>query len=163
MNGNSQSASRLRIFLGVAGIVAVILLGAKMRSQSQTNTRASLESIDALIKRQVEAWNHGDLDGYLDAALENEAFRFYAGKEVIQGKSAALAWFRERFPSRPDKGELTLSESSIELLGLESACVAGVWQVTITDKPNRSGVFTLILKKQRDDWRIAYFHISFAE
>jgi ketosteroid isomerase-like protein len=151
---------RLRILLGVFGVVAVILISTKLRGRASENNKESLLAIDALVRDQVEAWNGGDVDGYLAAAVEGDDFRLYAGKDLLKGKAAGQEWFRKRFQANGTPGELTLADVSIELLGPDSACVAGRWHRETADTHDRDGVFTLILKKQRAGWRIAYEHFS---
>ncbi len=154
---------RLRIMLGVLGVVAVVLISTKMRGRAGENNKEALLAIDAVVREQVEAWNRGDLDGYLASALDGEDFRLYAGKDLLKGKAAGQEWLRQRFQGNGSPGELTLADTSIELLGPDSACVAGRWHRDTADSNDRDGVFTLILKKQRAGWRIAYEHFSFGK
>jgi beta-aspartyl-peptidase (threonine type) len=56
-------------------------------------------------------------------------------------------------------GKLTFSELQIEVLGSDSAFVRGRWQV-ITSKETLGGLFTLVLKKLPEGWRIVHDHTS---
>ncbi len=56
-------------------------------------------------------------------------------------------------------GKLTFSELEIDVLGPKTAWVRGRWQVVL-DKEKPNGLFTLIVKKFPEGWRIVHDHTS---
>ena len=56
-------------------------------------------------------------------------------------------------------GKLTFSDLKIELLGPDAAFVRGHWQVVL-GKETPGGLFTLVMKKLPEGWRIVHDHTS---
>ena len=61
-------------------------------------------------------------------------------------------------------GQLAFSDLNIELLGPDSALVRGRWNLQIekagAEKEDLGGLFTLILRKKPEGWRIVHDHTS---
>jgi uncharacterized protein (TIGR02246 family) len=161
VNGVRPNSSRLRVMLGVAGICLVIFVAMKLRGLTKASNAAAFEAIDQVIKERVEAWNRGDRDGFLACVQDSDDISLYAGKLRFKGRDAVLEWCRMHYSGNANAlGTLSLSDVSMELLGAESACVHGSWQVKVSEHNSQDGLFSLIFKKQHDGWRIIHCHIS---
>ena len=59
-----------------------------------------------------------------------------------------------------EMGRLRFSGLRVEVLGPDAAFVRGHWQLTMKDGSKRRGLFTVVLKKLGQDWRIIHDHSS---
>jgi ketosteroid isomerase-like protein len=118
------------------------------------------EAIRGVLDAQVVAWNKGDLDGFMKGYWESEKLTFFSGSERTSGWKATLERYQKKYKSEgKEMGKLTFSELEIDVLGTESAVVRGRWQLVLSkDKPG--GLFTLIVKKLPEGWRIVHDHTS---
>jgi ketosteroid isomerase-like protein len=57
-------------------------------------------------------------------------------------------------------GELAFTNIRVETLGSHHAFAIGGWQLTLKDGTKRNGLFTLVLKKFPEGWRIIHDHSS---
>jgi ketosteroid isomerase-like protein len=60
-------------------------------------------------------------------------------------------------------GRLTFSDLDVELLGPDSAFVRGHWKVEWSGKDPAGGLFTLVMMKKPEGWRIVHDHTSAPE
>lgn len=57
-------------------------------------------------------------------------------------------------------GKLAFTELHITVLGSDSAFVRGGWQLTTASGKNPGGLFTLVVRKFPEGWRIVHDHTS---
>jgi beta-aspartyl-peptidase (threonine type) len=117
-------------------------------------------AIQKVIDDQAAAWNLGDLEGFMTGYWKSDDLSFFSGKDHTQGWKATLERYRKRYQAEgKEMGKVVFTEVQIEPLGADSAFVRGRWQV-ITKKETLQGLFTLIVKKTADGWRIVHDHTS---
>ena len=118
------------------------------------------KAIRAVLDGQVIAWNKGDLEGFVAGYWKSPDLTFYSGKTKMRGWQATLDRYRKRYQADGRAmGKLAFSELEIELLGKGHALVRGRWQLTLKTE-NPGGLFTLVLKKLPEGWRIVHDHTS---
>jgi ketosteroid isomerase-like protein len=123
-------------------------------------TAAAKKAVRQVLDDQVKAWNKGDLEGFMKGYWKSPRLTFFSGKDRTQGWQATIERYRKRYQTEGRKmGKLTFSELEIEALGPSQAWARGRWKV-VRDKETLSGLFTLILKKFPDGWRIVHDHTS---
>ena len=85
---------------------------------------------------------------------------FTSGNNKTKGWDATLERYKKRYQGEgKEMGKLTFSDVSVQMLGRDSAYVRGRWElVRSKDKPK--GLFTLIVRKFPDGWRIVHDHTS---
>jgi beta-aspartyl-peptidase (threonine type) len=126
--------------------------------------RADLEKeIKHLLLTQVDAWNKGNLDGFMEGYWHSPELTFFSGGTVTQGWEPTLLRYRERYKSEgKEMGKLDFQELTVDLLSLNAGVVRGKWQLTMSDGKQPHGLFTLILKRMPAGWRIVHDHTSSA-
>lgn len=158
----------------VRGIACVLLLlGAALAAQTAATSaiKSSAPSaapeigaeaaIRAGLAAQVAAWNHGDLKGYMQGYWHSPELTFFAGNKESKGWDAALQRYRAAYQGKDkEMGRLEFSSLRVQLLSPEAAFVRGGWQLTMKDGSQRSGLFTIVLKKLSEGWRIIHDHSS---
>jgi beta-aspartyl-peptidase (threonine type) len=112
----------------------------------------------SLLDAQVAAWNKKDLDGFMAGYWKSPALTFFGGKEVTKGWQATLDRYRKKYQSEgKEMGTLSFSDLEIQIFG-EAATATGRWHLTFSDGKTAEGLFTLILKKLPEGWRIVHDH-----
>lgn len=119
------------------------------------------EGIKHVLVSQVEAWNHGNLPGYMNGYWRSPELVFFSGVSVTKGWEPTLERYQQRY-NGPGKemGKLEFSELHIDLLSRRAAVVTGQWELTMSDGKKPHGLFTLIFRKMPDGWKIVHDHTS---
>jgi beta-aspartyl-peptidase (threonine type) len=127
--------------------------------------RADLEQgIKHLLVSQVEAWNHGKLEGFMQGYWHSPDLTFFSGATETRGWEPTLARYRQRYQAEgKEMGKLEFQDLKIDLLSRRSAVVTGKWQLTMSDGKQPHGLFTLIFKRLPAGWKIIHDHTSAAE
>ncbi|WP_211254869.1 YybH family protein [Nevskia soli] len=121
-----------------------------------------MTSIRTVLAEQAAAWNRGDIDGFMQGYWNSEQLRFASGDSVTYGWAAANQRYHAHYPDRAAMGTLEFSGLDVELLAPDAAVVFGHWALQREhDRPH--GLFTLVLRKTADGWRISRDHTSAAD
>lgn len=120
-------------------------------------------AVRALLDRQVEAWNRGDLDGFLETYWNSPQLVFQSGGDRTRGFDATRDRYTKRYKSEGQAmGTLTFSEIEIESLAADAVLVLGRWQLALPNGTKPRGLFTLIVRRLPEGWRITDDHTSSA-
>lgn len=148
------------VFVAVALVVLLALVLVFRRSEP-TFTEADRRAVHAVLTEQDAAWNRGDLDAFMTGYWKSPEMTFYSGGEVRHGWDEALARYRQRYQGEgKEMGKLTFSDLTIEGAGSEHAWVRGRWHVAFSDGKSASGLFTLVMRRFPEGWRIVHDHTS---
>lgn len=128
-------------------------------TSSSVDDDASRAAVAAVLHRQEDAWNHGDLDAFMEHYWQSDALTFSSGGKTTRGFSETLQRYRDKYPSKEAMGQLTLSDLEITPLGDSAALVLGRWAVERENEPV-SGNFSLVVRKFGDRWLIVHDHTS---
>jgi uncharacterized protein (TIGR02246 family) len=145
------------ITLGVILCASAIASFAAEPSASENTENA----IRAVIQSQQEAWNRGDIDGFMKGYWESAKTIFVSGDEVTRGWQPVRDRYKEKYSDREKMGTLTFSELEIMPLAVDAAVVLGRWELKRA-QDNPHGRFTLIFRKTAQGWRIVQDHTSAA-
>lgn len=136
----------------------VLAQSSAKRSQRESRTVAAVR---AVIDAQRDAWNRGDVEGYMDGYARSPNTVFVSGDSVTRGWQTVLDRYQKNYDSREKMGTLTFSDLEITTIGTRTAIVLGTWRLHRTsDEPH--GKFTLIFRKTKQGWRIVHDHTSSA-
>jgi ketosteroid isomerase-like protein len=121
---------------------------------------ADRAAITTLLDQQIAAWNRGDLMRYMDAYARTPALIFTSGGNIRRGWQDAFDHYQARYATDPRAmGTLVFRIDSIDPVGADGAVVLGHWDLTGSEHPGR-GVFTLVLERRPEGWRIIHDHTS---
>ncbi|MCP5063332.1 MAG: nuclear transport factor 2 family protein [Ignavibacteriae bacterium] len=116
-------------------------------------------SIKKVLSDQVNSWNNGNIDDYMQGYWKSDSLRFASGGNVTFGWESTLDRYKKGYPNKDKMGFLEFSNLDIKIISNESALVFGKWSlVREQDKPN--GLFTLLFNKIKDGWKIVHDHTS---
>ena len=134
------------------------------RGLSAADSAAVLSEVTATLRRQEAAWNEGNLRGFMDVYLRVRATTFLSGGSVRQGWQDAYYAYERAYPDRATMGTLAFSDLSVKPLTRETALAWGRWRLTreatAGGDATPGGLFTLLLERRGDDWRIVHDHTS---
>ncbi|MEL6870243.1 MAG: nuclear transport factor 2 family protein [Pseudomonadota bacterium] len=116
-------------------------------------------TIRAMLNQQVDAWNAGNIDGFMAHYWRDPDVRFASGGDVKRGWQRVLDQYRERYPDRSAMGVLTTREIDVTLLSPEEGYVFGRWIVTAKGE-DFCGLFTLVVRDINNQWVIVHDHTS---
>jgi beta-aspartyl-peptidase (threonine type) len=117
-------------------------------------------AIEAVFRAQQEAWNRGDVNGFMEHYWKSDDLTFSSGGKTTRGWQATLDRYRQRYPTREKMGRLTLSELEITPLGDTAAMALGRWKLDRANDEPIGGNFTLVLRKLDGRWLIVHDHTS---
>ena len=127
---------------------------------AQTEKQKTLirADITKVMTDQAEAWNKGDIDGFMQGYWKSENLVFVS-KEVTRGWQQTLDRYKKSYNTREKMGTLTFSDLEIDVFSRDAAKVLGSWQVKTTAGTS-GGKFTLIFKRFKDGWKVVHDHTS---
>jgi ketosteroid isomerase-like protein len=107
---------------------------------------------------QKKAWNEGNIEGFMAHYWKSKKMTYQTGDTRLQGWDALLARYKKEYP-KEKMGKLEFSDLIVHVLSEDSAYVLGKWKLK-AETWTKQGLFTTILKKMEDGWKIIHDHSS---
>jgi len=121
----------------------------------------SVSEIESILKTQQDAWNHGDIDAFMNGYAHSAFTVFVSEDEVTRGWETVRDRYRAKYSDRAKMGMLSFSDIEVSMLSPDAAVVLGRWKLKrASNEPH--GRFTLIFKRLPEGWRIVQDHTSAA-
>jgi ketosteroid isomerase-like protein len=117
------------------------------------------EQIKSVLIKQQDAWNRGDIEGYMQGYWKSDSLLFTSGGNIQRGWKATYEKYKKSYDTKAKMGKLDFSKLEINLLSEESVWIFGYWELK-REKDNPKGVFTLVLRKFKDGWKVIHDHTS---
>lgn len=129
---------------------------------SSSEKRRSIDAVRAVLEAQRDAWNRGDIGGYMDGYERSPDIVFISGDSITRGWQTVHDRYQKNYDSREKMGTLTFSDLETTVYSNNLAVMIGRWHLQRSnDAPH--GRFTLIFRKTRQGWRIVHDHTSSAD
>ena len=143
-------------------ILAAFLLAPPVPAPAQPQDAPdAAEAIVTVLRDAEAAWNAGDIPGYMASYWNSPELRFASGGTVTSGWQPTLERYLARYPDRETMGRLVFADLDVRLLGPDHALAFGSWRlVRAHDEPH--GLFSLVLRRFPEGWRIVHDHTSSA-
>jgi len=128
-------------------------------------TRAATHGVDdaaqirGVLTAQQEAWNRGDVDAFLDGYWHSDKTAFAGTQGIVRGWEGLRERYRKSYPGRREMGTLAFSELEVTPLCADAALALGHWHLDREAGPV-GGVFSLVLRRFPEGWRIIADHTS---
>lgn len=125
-------------------------------SNAQTKDEIAIRKVLSI---QNDAWNRGDIDGFMKGYWKNDSLVFIGKNGVTYGWQNTLNNYKKGYPDTATMGKLTFTLISVKRLSEKYYRVIGKWFLkrTIGDV---GGHFTLLLEKIKGEWVIIEDHTS---
>jgi ketosteroid isomerase-like protein len=148
---------RKLLCLGI--LLGLITATASMNGQTPKKDSKAEAAIRAVLDAQRDAWNRGDVEGYMDGYSRTDVV-FISGDNVTRGWQMVTDRYKRSYNSPEKMGTLTFSDLEITILCNDAAVVVGKWHLKRAgDEPH--GRFSLIFRKTKG-WKIVLDHTSSA-
>ena len=142
-------------------LLCLLALGPGCRTTPPAARTAEAE-VRAVLEQQARDWNAGSIERFMQGYARRDDIRFASGGEVMRGWQGVFDRYVKKYGDRAAMGRLTFSDLEITVLSADSAVALGRWRLQReNDEP--SGLFTLVLRRLPDGWRIVHDHTSTAE
>src|SRR5229473_696421 len=106
---------------------AMLLLGSAMVVHTQTPAKPkeakTIAAIRAVLDAQRDAWNRGDIEGYMDGYERSEQTVFVSGDNLTRGWQTVLDRYKKAYDSREKMGTLTFSDLEFMWLSKDAEVV----------------------------------------
>lgn len=113
-----------------------------------------------VLTAQQDAWNRGDLDGYMAGYAHTPDLVFTSGGKIRRGWDETYAKYKAKYGAdRSTMGHLAFEILGVQQLGDGGAIVLGRWTLTDTPKAG-AGVFSVALEHRPEGWRVVHDHTS---
>lgn len=106
-----------------------------------------------VLNMQSDAWNNYDLDGFMSGYLNSEELTFFGFTGIAQGWQSTKKRFETSYPTKEDFGQLRFELKQISPIEENSYYLMGEYHLTRPIE-NANGIFTIIMKKINDDWKV---------
>ena len=134
-------------------LLVAVLLATAPPDPPPAAPQAEIEkAIAAVIDRQVQAWNRGDVEAFVSVYAEDAVFVSPTG--LTRGRQAVLDRYRKRYPDKAAMGTLALEIVETRVAATGAASVVARWSLAYPDKPAASGLTLLVLHRSGDRWLI---------
>ncbi len=122
---------------------------------------SELSAVRTVIEAQADAWNRGDVAGYMDGYAKDDSTTFISGDRITKGWQPVLERYKASYNTREKMGTLAFSELEFTPLCGDYVKATGRWQLT-TSTGTPHGRFTLLFRRTSAGWRIVHDHTSSA-
>jgi ketosteroid isomerase-like protein len=122
---------------------------------------AARNGTKGILAQQEEAWNKGDLDGFMAHYRMSDETTMYSGGNVRQGWTTIMDNYRKHYQGDGKAmGELAFTDVQVEPLSADCCLARGKWAAKMPDGKTPHGLFTLLVKKTPEGWKIVHDHTS---
>lgn len=136
----------------------IVLIGlaapASLKAQS-----ADEKAIRAMLAKQNEAWNRGDLEGFMKGYWNSDSLMFVGKNGVTYGYKNTLENYKKGYGNADQMGKLTFTFIRFTKTSPDYYFVVGKWELARKDG-DLSGHFSLLIKKINKEWVIVADHSS---
>jgi len=138
----------------------IVLLSYLLLASVYGSAQKSEENkIRLLLTTQTEAWNRGDIEGFMQTYWKSDSLMFIGKSGVTKGWQATLENYKKGYPDTAAMGKLSFDIITVKNLSPEYFFVVGKWMLkrSIGDL---SGHYNLLLRKIKSRWVIVADHSS---
>ncbi len=143
-------------------IIIIIFITPFFCFAQSSDSSKQVQGIMATLNSQVTAWNNGDIDGFMNGYWKSDSLIFTSGGNIQRGWKTTLEKYKKSYDTKAKMGTLKFSQLEFTILSKSSAWVLGHWELT-REKDHPEGVFTLIVRKFADGWKVVHDHTSVIE
>jgi len=142
--------------------VLLLMLLSPLALAADTAATAAARNV---LAAQKEAWNRGDIDGFMQGYAHSDAIRFAGGDRFNYGWQATLDSYRKGYPDAAAMGKLDFDLVEVRELSADVVYVFGKWRLTRANEAadkSPHGLFTLIVERANGVWAVTRDHTSAA-
>lgn len=119
----------------------------------------ALQQIKAMLQRQTELWNEGDIEAFMQDYWKSDKLVFLSANGPVYGWQATLDRYLRAYPDRAAMGQLRFDLLNVDKRSRKVVTVIGQFHLQRTIG-NLSGYFLLVCQKIKGKWKIVADHTS---
>ena len=117
------------------------------------------QEIRHVLEIQTDAWNRGDINGFMKGYWESDSLMFIGSRGITYGYEQTLENYKRAYPDTPHMGKLKFDIVEVKRLSVIYFFVTGTWHLT-RSVGDVGGSFTLLFKRIGNKWLIVKDHSS---
>jgi ketosteroid isomerase-like protein len=117
------------------------------------------KQIRAQLNTQTEAWNRGDIEGFMSTYWKSDSLLFIGKSGVNRGWQATLNNYKKGYPDTAAMGKLSFDIIVVKKLSAKYYYVVGKWMLA-RSIGDLSGHYDLLFHKIKGRWYIIADHSS---
>ncbi|GAA4297522.1 nuclear transport factor 2 family protein [Nibribacter koreensis] len=122
-------------------------------------TSAVQPEINRIMDEQSQAWNRGDLEGFMAHYWQSDSLVFIGKSGPTYGWQKTLENYQKGYPNKEAMGQLQFTLLKTEVISHDALFVVGKWHLTRTIG-DVGGHFSLVFRKINGQWKIVADHSS---
>ncbi len=126
---------------------------------ASSDSGAGTFDLQDVLNEQADAWNRGDIEGFMDYYWRSEDLEFISGDTILRGWQATLERYKRKYPTKEAMGWLDCDDLRVTATGQDGAEVTGRWRVRAGRKIS-SGGFELKFRRIDRRWLIVRDHTT---
>lgn len=141
-------------------LLSLFLLSSTILSSVEGFAQSKNEkAIRALLDKQTQAWNNGNIEEFMNGYWENDSLMFIGKSGITYGWTNTLNNYKKGYPDTAAMGKLTFNILQVKKLSGKYYYVVGKWFLkrSIGDV---GGHYTLLFRKVNGRWVIIADHSS---
>jgi len=127
-----------------------------IKSQAQKHDEGEIRN---LLVQQTEAWNRGDISGFMQTYWQNDSLMFIGKEGITWGWKNTLERYKKGYPDKETMGQLSFDVIQVKKLSAEYFFVVGKWMLK-RNAGDLSGHYNLLMKRIKGQWKIIADHSS---
>ena len=160
-----QTKSHNRLIISVKKtVLGVFLLIFCLFSCSESinlNSEQEMNSVKTYMQEQENAWNEGDLNGFMKHYWKSDSLRFIGKSGLNYGWQKTLDNYKKSYKNKEEMGTLKFTNKSLDIVGEQTIFVVGEWNLMRADSlGDLGGMYSLIWEKKNGKWVITTDHSS---
>src|SRR6266513_1118377 len=128
-NPRSTSAVAHRLRLGRTIAITSCILAMPIAGTALGGIPNDIPRIRSVLHAQEQAWNRGDIDGFMNGYARSPSTVFVSEDTIRRGWQTVRDRYKKKYPSRTKMGTLKFSDLEITPLSSDWAVASGRWQL----------------------------------
>lgn len=135
-----------------------LFLGFSAMAENRLNEKDET-NIRKLIQQQVDAWNEGNLEKFMETYWKSDWLSFVGSRGPTYGWQATLDNYKKGYPDKKAMGHLDLKVLDLSQIDVKTVLMIGRFELT-REIGDVAGHFTLVIQKIKGEWKIISDHSS---
>ncbi len=139
--------------------LALLAISFGCKPQPNIDEALVTREVLAIVKAGEAGWNAGNIEEYMQQYWQSDRLRFASGGNISMGWQPVFERYSAAYPDKAAMGRLTFDNLDITVISADAAIAFGKWQLD-REQDSPWGLFTLLLRKKPEGWRIVHDHTS---
>lgn len=118
------------------------------------------EAVPEMLHRSADAWNAGDLSGFLEPYRQGTETTYIGSSGLRQGSGEIRTRYAPLFRPGAERDSLRFVDLRVRQLDGDHALAVGRYVLHREGRRTDTGMFTLVLEEFDEGWRIVHDHSS---